>query len=572
MYGLYNEASKALANILHNPDVIRVSGEVARELNDPSQDLSPVVDKIMHMFTTDFMQKVTEPVYEPSINQKVRDLVNAVAQHMDVYNTDIIPLAYIDGNDVQVFENLSHTSAFIVAEAKYPQCDALGWLEVYNRYETELVDPVLSTTKWATFDRGLASFLKPRKMSIDQYLRKYYVDAKEKPDDQIRDIADKIRDTFKPVEIEFTSDKDKILEAYLTGPKTCMALSDEHCRSYEAEFRAKTFHPAYLYAGIEGLKLAIMLRGSTCVGRTIVYESADGTTKGLAGKVYANTTQLKDQFTRALGEQGYSRQSDSTEQSTIREIYKNVHKVPCGFSDEKGDYLIPAPYRDNYLSMDLFYFFDVNERCAYVSSSKAALNKQIAKVYPASVVGKVKVLSLTSSTTGYLAAKSYVAACAGTGVLSADGYLMTELGSHVAVTSDGHTIYNGNSNQHGYYRARDASGSYRWVREFVGNTTHGVLFTTWDAAERNGYAPIMGIIGDTTKYSGMAFARKEGDGYTSLVCDGEFFLIPYAIADRLKAPNTTGFLLRKTTGDDAKLAPFELVRHDVAVDELKVDW
>jgi hypothetical protein len=163
---------------------------------------------------------------------------------------------------------------------------------------------------WATTHRAKKRLLRNETMEVARALTRFMPELSERcTASQIRDIATTIIDYNSPVELKYAdTDPTDFYTMYANGPDSCMKDNGSRQFSWMSKMD-KPIHPTSIFAYSPYVKGVFMMKGSSVVARTFLYDGAffggAKTTGWYYGRVYGSTSKYTGIFTAALVKEGY---------------------------------------------------------------------------------------------------------------------------------------------------------------------------------------------------------------------------------------------------------------------------
>lgn len=238
--------------------------------------------------------------------------------------------------------------------------DVFGY-GIHHKWETAKPEEI--ARRYNSTRNIIKHFKKYEKISISKWLSSVLkLTAAGYRDDQIRDLAEAIIFTRKPIELEFAKTSDDFFKLYNLKDFLSNNCMQQHANKDDIwkEFNKQGLHPACMYAYIPFVAGAAYTRTTknSLSARTILYyeiqKSKDGNfntinkDKIYHGRIYAINNGVKEKFLKALHDKGIFSHPDvkilDKPYNTILPIEEpfEVPAIKWGSS-----YYMPLPYFDN---------------------------------------------------------------------------------------------------------------------------------------------------------------------------------------------------------------------------------
>lgn len=220
-------------------------------------------------------------------------------------------------------------------------CAFLGWTiltKLADTWKKDVKDDK-KKIKWSTTARTIKYIGKVEEVSIARYLTKYHNQGNES-DHKIRDMAAAIEDARKPLTLVFGDTPEAMHTMYKTGPSSCMTYTGGN-RDWGWLVKEHDIHLAAWYAYNPNTRGVFTMRKDTVAARTVIWREPDGTWK--YGRIFAQNNTIKERFTQALRDKGYTPLNGYSYTSTAFDIPGTPRKP----GKDNKEWVAPIPYFDN---------------------------------------------------------------------------------------------------------------------------------------------------------------------------------------------------------------------------------
>lgn len=332
-------------------------------------------------------------------------------------------------------------------------------------------------------------------------------------DHQIRDMAQKIENARKPLQLLYAETPEDFTTMYGSGPSSCMSQTGGSHTNWKSLTEAGLC-PASFYSYFPYTKGAYIMVNGKVGARCILWRDPKKENVWYAGRIYSSNGELSRKFSDCLTNAG------------IGMLYENI-KVPDGVvvnvpgvpwkGNTGGQYIMPFPYFDNldYYGKGFTATFNQETKMFTLTYHKVPER------------GAVPI----NGRGGFLASNDYIQR-----TCEACGSNKVDMGWGEWVSTDDGHLYCGRfcANNKGYIQVGMGNGQSAWQKDdpTLIKAEDGHRFTTYKAAYDMGYllrVPEKGIM--TEEYGDIV--TTHGWGFSS-PRDGSFYRIPDSSAPTIQ--------------------------------------
>ncbi len=204
-----------------------------------------------------------------------------------------------------------------------------------SEYEADMLDEK-KKLKWATLERAITRFEVYVDLPTSAVVARYLFPTKSS--DEVRNIANRIDNVRKPMELIYADTPEDYVTMYGSGPHSCMAFSGEGKENWKF-FKEYNLCPASWYAYYPNTRGAYVLKADKVLARVMLFLD-DG--KWRYGRIYPIPgANIREKFVETLQAQG------------ITELKGNHRPTPGisftipGVLIKDNNYGCPWPYFDD---------------------------------------------------------------------------------------------------------------------------------------------------------------------------------------------------------------------------------